>query len=109
MSVSILSVQANTNFPVHIFTALIRRMGKVIVSVCLSVHRWEGVPTLARSRPPKSGQDGGRGYPKVGTPLAKVGTSLARSGQEEGYPKVGTPSQGRYPQSGQDGGGGTPR
>ena len=100
-------------------TARIRRMGKVIVSLCLSVHTrgylpWpngvstlarsrQGVPTLAGGYLPWLGPDGGvpilaGGYPKVATPhpgQVRIHPSQVRDG---GYPKVGTPpGQGRYP------------
>ena len=80
-------------------------------SFSLLVCPHPGVPTLARSR------WGMGGDPKIGTLLAKVGTPQPGQDGGEGYPNVGTPRQvqdrggvhkGKYPLARMRGGG-TPR
>ena len=75
------------------FTARIRRMGKVIVSLCLSVHTPAGVPTL------------GGGYLPW---LVDGGIPTLAGGWGRGTPRYVPPIQGRYP-PGQVRIGGTPR
>ena len=84
----------------------IRRMGKVIISVCSqggqgvgtpSRSGWgEGYPSVPtpwpRYLPPVQVKTGrGQGVPQGTYPMAKVPTPLSRSGWGGGYPKVTSP------------------
>ena len=69
-------VQGSIPAKVMIFTARIRRMGEGNSFSLARSGLGEGVPQVTYPLP-RPGQDGGREYPKVGTPSQGLGTRQA--------------------------------
>ena len=90
-----------------IFTTRTRRMGMVIVSLCLIVHTsggWEylplpgpegGTPRYLPCHPDLAGGRPQSTYPLSQVRMGRRVPNLARSRQESGYPKVPTPHPAR--------------